>query len=118
MARLRPGHYGDAKPVGDGVDELRIFEGKGYRVDFKRQDDWKRIMEFKTTPYEASDYLDSPEAVEAYLEAAFETNDVALISVAMGAVAKAKGMGGIATKSGLSRVKSVSRLERERESGV
>ena len=40
-------------------------------------------MEFKTTPYEASDYLDSPEAVEAYLEAAFETNDVALISVAI-----------------------------------
>jgi len=60
-------------------------------------------MEFKTTPYEASDYLDSPEAVEAYLESAFETNDVALISVAMGDVAKAKGMGGIATKSGLSR---------------
>ncbi|MCY4151818.1 MAG: putative addiction module antidote protein [Aestuariivita sp.] len=52
---------------------------------------------------EASDYLDSPEVIEAYLEAAFETNDVALFSVAMGDGAKAKGMGGIATKSGLSK---------------
>ena len=60
-------------------------------------------MKLKTTPYEASDYLDSPEAIEAYLEAAFETNDVTLISAAMGDVAKAKGMGGIAMKSGLSR---------------
>ena len=32
-------------------------------------------MSIKTTKYQTADYLDSPEAIEAYLEAAFETND-------------------------------------------
>ena len=34
LNRLRIGLLGDAKPVGDAVHELRISEGKGYRVYF------------------------------------------------------------------------------------
>ena len=34
--RLRLGNFGDAKPVGDGVMELRIHAGKGMRVYFGR----------------------------------------------------------------------------------
>jgi len=60
-------------------------------------------MGIKTTKYDTADYLDSPEAIEAYLEAAFETNDTALIAAALGDVARAKGMSSIADKSGLSR---------------
>lgn len=60
-------------------------------------------MSIKTTKYQTVDYLNSPEAIEAYLEAAFETNDTALIASALGDVAKAEGMKKVADQSGLSR---------------
>ena len=37
LDRLRLGLPGDWKSVGEGVFELRVFEGKGYRVYFARE---------------------------------------------------------------------------------
>lgn len=37
LDRLRHGLPGDWKSVGEGIFELRIFEGKGYRVYFARE---------------------------------------------------------------------------------
>jgi len=37
IERLAFGNHGDAKPVGDGVSELRINYGPGYRVYYKQQ---------------------------------------------------------------------------------
>ena len=39
ILRLQVGLFGDAKPVGDKVSELRIAFGPGYRVYFTRRGD-------------------------------------------------------------------------------
>lgn len=38
ISRLQQGNYGDCEPVGDGVSELRMFFGSGYRVYFGEHD--------------------------------------------------------------------------------
>jgi len=37
--RLAYGHMGDARPVGEGITELRVHMGPGYRVYFMRRGD-------------------------------------------------------------------------------
>ena len=34
LLRVQQGNYGDVKPIGEGLSELRIFFGPGYRVYF------------------------------------------------------------------------------------
>lgn len=34
VSRLQQGNFGDCEPVGEGVSELRLFFGAGYRVYF------------------------------------------------------------------------------------
>ena len=35
--RMRAGNVGDVKPVGEGISEMRIHYGPGYRVYFTRR---------------------------------------------------------------------------------
>ena len=57
----------------------------------------------RTSPYDSAEYLDSIEAINAYLEEALETDDPAFIAKALGTIARARGMSRIAKKAGLSR---------------
>jgi len=59
----------------------------------------------KTTRYDISEHLRTPEEMAAYLEACFEeaSGDAAFIAKALGDIARAKGMAQVAGDSGLSR---------------
>jgi probable addiction module antidote protein len=57
----------------------------------------------RTFPYDSAEYLDSPEAINAYMEEALETDDPAFIARALGTIARARGMSEIAKRAGLSR---------------
>jgi probable addiction module antidote protein len=57
----------------------------------------------KTRPYDAAEYLETPEDMAAYLEAALEDGDPALVVKALGAIARARGMSQIARETGLGR---------------
>ncbi len=60
-------------------------------------------MALKTTPFDAAKYLDSEEAIAAYLSDMLEENDPALLAAALGDVARARGMAHIAQAAGLTR---------------
>ena len=57
----------------------------------------------KTSPYDSAEYLDTSEAINAYMEEALETDDPAFIARALGNIARARGMSRIAKEAGLSR---------------
>lgn len=62
-------------------------------------------MSEKFSHYNIAEYLDTPEEMAAYLEAAMSkpSSNAAFIAKALGDIARAKGMTQIARKSGLSR---------------
>jgi probable addiction module antidote protein len=60
-------------------------------------------MAKKTARFKATKYLDSPQAVADYLSEAFETGDDDFIAQAIGTVARARGMSGVARDAGVSR---------------
>lgn len=60
-------------------------------------------MALEETPYDSADYLKTAQDIAAYLEAAFEDGDAALITHALGVVARAEGMTEVARQTGLTR---------------
>lgn len=57
----------------------------------------------RTRPWNPADHLETDEDIVAYLEAAFEDGDPALIAAALGDVARARGMTKVAADAGLGR---------------
>lgn len=60
-------------------------------------------MDEKLHDYDPADALKTDEAVEVFLNDAFETGDARYIARALGVVARAKGMTRIARETGLAR---------------
>ena len=61
------------------------------------------MTEAPTRPWDSADYLETGDDIVAYLQAVFDDGDPDLITHALGAVARAKGMTEIAQKAGLGR---------------
>ena len=70
----------------------------------------------KTTKYDVSEHLRTPEEMAAYLEMCIEESngDAAFIAKALGDIAKAKGMSQVARDAGLSRESLYKALSGER----
>lgn len=60
-------------------------------------------MTIETGPFDPAAYLDSPEAMLAYLDGAFADGDASEIADALGVVARARGMSQLAEDTGLTR---------------
>lgn len=60
-------------------------------------------MGLESTKWDVVDYLESDEDIAYFLEAAFDDGDPAVITAALGAVARAKGMSQLAKDTGLAR---------------
>ncbi|WP_321782713.1 addiction module antidote protein [Paraburkholderia sp. J94] len=61
------------------------------------------MKEVKIARFDAADYLDSEEAIAAYLNAALEEGDPDLLVAAIADVAKARGIAKVAADAGLGR---------------
>ena len=57
----------------------------------------------KTRLWDAAEHLETEKDMVAYIEAALESDDAALIAAALGDIARAKGMTAVAKEAGLGR---------------
>lgn len=131
IRRMEVGHPGDTRSVGQGILEMRVDYGPGYRIYYVHRGAqimillcWQRQAHAtaghqagseiggdivmpkvlsKTTRFDAADYLDTEERQVAYIAAALESGDADFVRDALGLVARARGMGGIAKRAGLNR---------------
>jgi len=61
------------------------------------------MAKVRTRKWDPADYLETDARVAAYLNAVLEDGDAALVTAALGDIARAKGMSKIATNAGLGR---------------
>lgn len=136
IERLAASNPGDVRPVGEGVSELRIDYGPGYRIYFRpdgreliillaggdkssQTKDIKAALRLardlrevksmgttQTTQYDVAEHLRTPEEMAAYLEVCLEEADGDAAFVA-------KALGDIARAKGMTQVAKDAGLSRE-----
>ena len=60
-------------------------------------------MVLETSPFDAADALDTPEEQAAFLAEAFASDDPAIVTAALGMIARARGIAEVARETGISR---------------
>jgi probable addiction module antidote protein len=60
-------------------------------------------MAIETIPFDPAEFIDTPEAQAELLRDAFQTGDPTFIAIALGTVARARGMSAIARDAGVTR---------------
>lgn len=63
----------------------------------------KTVKVSELAEFDAAEYLESDEDIAAYLNAVLEEQDATLLAVALGDIARAKGMSQVAKDTGISR---------------
>jgi probable addiction module antidote protein len=71
------------------------------------------MAKIRTRKWDAAEHLKSDADMAAYLEAALEDGDPALVAAALGDIARAKGMSDIARETGLGRESLYKALSRD-----
>ncbi|WP_299941509.1 addiction module antidote protein [uncultured Nitratireductor sp.] len=61
------------------------------------------MTKIEISEWDSAEILDTPEAIEEYLTAAFETEDPVFIAKALGTVARARNISELARKAGMTR---------------
>ncbi len=72
------------------------------------------MSKIKTRPFDVSNYLNDEADIAAYLQAAMEDGDPALLAAALGDIARVRGMTQLARDTGLSRESLYRSLSGER----
>ncbi len=130
LDKVQRGLFGDNKPVGDGVHELREDFGPGWRMYYVQRGDVLVVMlgggdksgrysgcdclvqdsggltmtKIANLPtFDMAEHLTTEEDVAAYLSLVLEEDDPAELAHALGIIARARGMTEIANASGLTR---------------
>lgn len=93
IRRVSLGNFGDVKPVGGGISEIRVDYEPGYRIYFiQRRNQMLLLLTGGNKTTQAKDILKAK-----------NINDPSLVAAALGDIARAKGMAQIAKKTGLGR---------------
>lgn len=103
MIRLENGNFGDCKPVGSGVWELRVDWGPGYRVYYAMAIKGSKMKATKHDEWLTEQLKDAAFAAE-FLNAASEDDDPKTYLTALRKVVEARcGMAAVAAQTQLSR---------------